>query len=134
MATSVAALLVAEACNVGLTPVTNPAVPALTRGRLSHVDQNYLRADTHSAANARLIRAQAGIGIARLWGGGQVASVDGLRFVVPVQTINAAPSPRYFGLGRGVTWLNAVNDQVAGSARSWCPARCATPCTSWTRC
>jgi hypothetical protein len=111
---SVAALLVAEACNVGLTPVTNPGVPALTRGRLSHVDQNYLRAETHSAANARLIQAQPGIPVARLWGGGLVASVDGLRFVVPVHTINAAPSPRYFGLGRGVTWLNAVNDQVAG--------------------
>jgi hypothetical protein len=49
-----------------------------------------------------------------LWGGGLVASADGLRFVVPVQTINAAPSPRYFGRGRGVTWLNAINDQVAG--------------------
>ena len=31
-----------------------------------------------------------------------------------MRTINAAPSPRYFGLRRGVTWLNAVNDQVAG--------------------
>ena len=111
---SVAALLVAEACNVGLTPVTKPAVPALTRDRLSHVDQNYLRAETHSAANARLIEAQAGVGVAQLWGGGLISSVDGLRFVVPVQTINAAPSPRYFGLRRGVTWLNAVNDQVAG--------------------
>jgi TnpA family transposase len=111
---SVAALLVAEACNVGLTPVIGPGVPALTRGRLSHVDQNYLRADTHSAANARLVEAQAGVPVAQLWGGGLVASVDGLRFIVPVQTINAAPSPRYFGLRRGVTWLNAVNDQVAG--------------------
>jgi TnpA family transposase len=111
---SVAALLVAEACNVGLTPVTDPNNPALTRGRLSHVDQNYLRADTHSAANARLVDAQAEIGIAQLWGGGLVASADGLRFVVPVQTVNALPSPRYFGRGRGVTWLNAINDQVAG--------------------
>jgi hypothetical protein len=111
---SVAALLVAEACNVGLTPVTDPNTPALTRGRLSHVDQNYLRADTHSAANARLVDAQASIGVAQLWGGALVASADGLRFVVPVQTINALPSPRYFGRGRGVTWLNAINDQVAG--------------------
>jgi TnpA family transposase len=111
---SVAALLVAEACNVGLTPVTDPNNPALTRGRLSHVDQNYLRADTHSAANARLVDAQASIGVAQLWGGGLVASADGLRFVVPVQTISALPSPRYFGRGRGVTWLNAINDQVAG--------------------
>ena len=51
---------------------------------------------------------------AQTWGGGLLASVDGLRFVVPIQTINAAPSPRYFGPKRGVPWLNAVNDQVAG--------------------
>jgi TnpA family transposase len=31
-----------------------------------------------------------------------------------VRTINAGPSPRYFGYQRGITWLNAVNDQVAG--------------------
>lgn len=54
---SVAALLIAEACNVGLAPVTDPDVEALTRGRLSHVDQNYLRADTHTAANAVLVDA-----------------------------------------------------------------------------
>lgn len=40
--------------------------------------------------------------------------MNGLRFVVPVRTINAAPSPKYFGFKRGITWLNAVNDQVAG--------------------
>ena len=111
---SIAALLVAEACNVGLTPVTTSRIPALTRARLSHVDQNYIRADTHSAANACLIDAQGAIPITQAWGGGLVASVDGMRFVVPIATINAAPSPRYFGLRRGVTWLNAVNDQVAG--------------------
>ena len=131
---SVAALLVAEACNVGLTPVVKPGVPALTRDRLSHIDQNYLRADTHSAANARLIEAQASIPVAGLWGGGLVASADGLRFVVPVRTINAAPSPRYFGLKRGVTWMNAVNDQVAGIGAVVVPAPCATRCTSWTPC
>ena len=111
---SVAALLVAEACNIGLTPVTSPDNPALTRDRLSHVDQNYLRADTHAAANALLIEAQARVPLARAWGGGLLASVDGLRFVVPVRTLNAGPSPKYFGYRRGLTWLNAVNDQVAG--------------------
>src|SRR5439155_15374993 len=40
--------------------------------------------------------------------------VDGLRFRVPVQTIHAAPSPRFFGYQRGITWLNAVNDRFAG--------------------
>ena len=89
-------LLVADACNVGLVPVTRPGDPALSRDRLSHVDQNYVRADTHSAANARLVDYQARIAITDLWGGGLVASVDGLRFRVPVQTIHAAPSPRFF--------------------------------------
>jgi TnpA family transposase len=43
-----------------------------------------------------------------------LSRVDGLRFVVPVQTINAAPSPKYFGYKRGLTLLNAVNEQVMG--------------------
>ena len=88
--------------------------PALSRARLAHVDQYYMRAENHAAANGVLIDAQAQIPIARAWGGGLLASVDGLRFVVPVRTINAGPSPKYFGYKRGITWLNAVNDQVAG--------------------
>lgn len=74
----------------------------------------YLRGDTIAAANARLIAAQARVPIVALWGGGLLASVDGLRFIVPKRTINAGPSPRYYHFKRGITWLNAVNDQVAG--------------------
>jgi len=70
--------------------VLKAGVPALTRGRLSHVDQNYFRPETVGAANARLIEAQAEVAFARALGGGLVASVDGLRFVVPVTTVNAA--------------------------------------------
>ncbi|MEU9920032.1 Tn3 family transposase [Streptomyces griseoluteus] len=114
LTTSLVALLVSEACNIGRTPVINPAHEALHRSRLVHVDQFYLRADTIAAANAALIEAQGQVPIVRYWGDGLLASVDGLRFVVPVRTINAAPSPKYFGFKRGITWLNAVNDQVAG--------------------
>ena len=114
LATSMVALLVAEACNIGRTPVINPAYPALTRARLAHVDQYYLRADTIAAANALLIDAQARVPIVQAWGQGLLASVDGLRFVVPVRTVHAGPSPKYYGYKRGITWLNAVNDQVAG--------------------
>jgi TnpA family transposase len=112
--TSLVALLVSEACNIGRVPVINPNQVALTRSRLSHVDQNYLRADTIAAANATLIADQARIELAQLWGGGLLASVDGLRFVVPVKSISTGPSPKYYGYKRGITWLNAVNDQVAG--------------------
>ncbi|WP_327028321.1 Tn3 family transposase [Micromonospora sp. NBC_01740] len=111
---TVAGLLVADACNVGLVPVIRPGDPALTRDRRSHVDQSYVRPDSHAAANARLVDYQARIGITDLWGGGLVASADGLRFRVPVQSIHAAPSPRFFGYKRGITWLIAVNDRFAG--------------------
>lgn len=111
---SLAAVLVAEATNVGYKPVARPRHRALNRARLSHVEQNYVRAETLRAANARLIEAQADIPLAQLWGGGMVASVDGMRFVVPVNTVYAGHNPRYFGRKRGATWLNAINDQVAG--------------------
>jgi hypothetical protein len=114
---SVAAVLVAEACNIGLRPVVKPSVTALTRDRLSHVDQNYVRGETHASANGRLIDFQAGIELAQAWGGGLVASVDGLRFVVPVATINAGPNPHYFGMRRGATWLNAVKRPVLRDRR-----------------
>ena len=107
---SVASILVAEACNVGLTPVVKDGHPALTRGRLSHVDQNYVRAETLGAANLRLIQAQLGLGLAQRWGTGLLAPVDGMRFVVPVSTVNAGANPRYFSQGRGLTWLNYLND------------------------
>jgi TnpA family transposase len=112
--TSLVALLVSEACNIGYTPVVDADVEALTRARLAHVDQYYLRADTIAAANAALIRAQGRVPIVAYWGEGLLASVDGLRFVVPKRTISAGPSPKYYHFKRGITWLNAVNDQVAG--------------------
>ena len=111
---SLCAVLVAEACNIGLEPVVQPGSPALTRGRLSWVDQNYLRGDTITAAASRMVDAQSEIPLAQVWGGGDVASADGLRFVVPVRTLNAGPNPRYFGPGRGVTYLNFLSDQFAG--------------------
>ncbi len=111
---SVCAVLIAEACNVGLEPLVKPGDPALTRSRLSWVQQNYFRADTLTEANARLVNAQANISLTAVWGGGELASVDGLRFVVPVRTINAGPNPKYFGRGRGITYLNYVSDTSTG--------------------
>ncbi|MDM4719153.1 transposase [Micromonospora sp. WMMA1363] len=112
---TIAAALTAHALNVGYNPVVSGA-PALTRARISHVDQNYLRAETYAAANAPLIEAQAGIDLAQAWGGGLVAAVDGIRFVVPVRTIHARPNPKYFGRRRGTTWLNLISDQAVGLA------------------
>jgi TnpA family transposase len=114
LSTSVCAVLLAEACNTGLEPLVRPDVAALRRSRLSWVRQNYLRAETLTAANAKLVAAQNDIDLARSWGGGDVASADGLRFVVPVRTIHAGPNPKYFGTERGVTYYNLVSDQFTG--------------------
>ena len=103
---SLCAVLLAEACNIGLEPVVRADIPALTRSRLSWVQQNYLRAETLMRANACLVDTQTTIPLAQAWGGGEVASADGLRFVVPVRTINAGPNRKYFNADRGVTYYN----------------------------
>lgn len=83
-------------------------------GRLEWVQQNYIRAETLVRANARLVEAQARIPLARAFGGGEVASADGLRFVVPVRTLNARPNSKYFHTDRGVTYYNFSIDPFTG--------------------
>ena len=111
---SLCAVLLAEACNTGPEPFVRHDTPALRRDRLLWVDQNYVRDETLMAANAVLVAAQSRVALARTWGGGDVASADGMRFVVPVRTIHAAPNPKYFNRGRGVTWYNLLSDQGTG--------------------
>ncbi len=106
---SVCAVLIAEACNTGPEPLIRGDIPALKCDRLSWVDQNYVRDDTLTAANAILVTAQSRLALANLWGCGEVASADGIRFVVQVRTVHASPNPKYFGVGRGVTWYNLIS-------------------------
>ncbi len=114
LATSLCAVLLSEACNTGMEPLVRGDVAALRRDRLTWVSQNYLRDDTLVAANAKLVAAQNDLTLAQPWGGGEVASADGLRFVVPIKTVHAGPNPKYFGIGRGVTYYNLVSDQFTG--------------------
>ena len=88
---SLVALLVVESCNIRLMPVTDTGLSGADPQPFSHIDQNYLRADTINAPNATLIAAQPKVPFAQVWGGGMLASVDGLQFVVPPRTINAGP-------------------------------------------
>jgi TnpA family transposase len=114
VATSICAVLLAEACNTGFEPLIRRDNPALRRSRLSWVRQNYVRAETLIRSNAALVAAQNAIPLARAWGGGDVASADGIRFVVPVRTVHSGPNPRYYGQERGVTFYNLVSDQFTG--------------------
>jgi TnpA family transposase len=114
LATSICAVLVSQACNTGTGPLERNDVLALRRSRLSWVNQNYIRNETLTAANACLVAAQNRIPLVHYWGGGEVASADGLRFVVPIRTVHAGPNPKYFGMGHGVTYYNLVSNQFTG--------------------
>ncbi|WP_428994808.1 Tn3 family transposase [Klebsiella pneumoniae] len=103
-----------DACNTGLEPLIRLDIPALRRDRLSWVAQNYIRDDTLSAANVILVSIQSQLELAQIWGGGEVASADGMRFVVPVRSVHSGPNPKYFGSSRGVTWYNLISDQFSG--------------------
>lgn len=111
---SICAVLIAEACNIGFEPLIKSHIPALTRHRLSWVKQNYVRAETLTLSNAVLVNHQATLALAKKWGGGEVASADGMRFVTPVRTINAGPNKKYFGPNKGITWYNFISDQFSG--------------------
>lgn len=111
---SLCAVLLAEACNIGLEPVIKQHLPAFTRHRLSWVKHQYVRAETLVRANAVLVDHQATLSLAKKWGGGDVASADGMRFVTPIRTINAGPNRKYLGTDRGITWYNFLSDQFSG--------------------
>ncbi|MGH3722370.1 MAG: Tn3 family transposase [Pseudonocardiaceae bacterium] len=111
---SVAACLTAQSLNITYAPIAVPDVPALARHRLGYVEHTFLRAETYAAANPHLVTAQAGVEFAQVLGGGLVAAIDGMRFVVPVPSAYARPNKKYFGPKRGITWLNMINDQAMG--------------------
>ena len=134
LAVCVAALLVAEACNVGLTPVIKPGETALTRARLAHVDQYYVRAENHAAANARLIEAQARSRSRRCGAVGCSPRSTGCG-----SSSRCGPSTP--GRRRSTSATNAASPgstrsttRSPGSGRWSCPAPRATRCTSWTPC
>lgn len=103
-----AALVVSDACNVELTPMADEAYPPLTRDQLSWTAHNYLRSATYAVASPHLFDYHAGLKLAReAWGGGEIASADGMRLVVPISTVHAGYSPRYLGFQRGSTLYTA---------------------------
>ena len=106
--------LVAEACNIGIEAVSRQDVPALRRERLTWVSQNFIRPETIGAANARIVSSHAALPLVKIWGAGDVASADGMRFTAPSSAIHAGPNPKYFGQSRGVTWYNLLSDQFSG--------------------
>jgi TnpA family transposase len=73
------------------------------------LDQShFIRNETLVEASACLVAERNRIPLVHLWGGGEVASADGVRFVVPIRTLHAGPNPKYFGYERCVTDYNLI--------------------------
>src|SRR3989442_1848335 len=68
LATSLCAVLLAEACNIGLEPLVRNDVPALRRARLAWTNQNFIRTDTLTEANACLVALPNPLPRVQAWG------------------------------------------------------------------
>ena len=92
--TSVCAALIADACNIALEPLVRKDTPALTRGRLSWIKQNYFRAETLIQANAALVDCQMTIPLAQTLGRrrGRLGRRASLRRTGPNPQRRAEPS------------------------------------------
>ena len=112
--TSLCAILMADACNIGLEAVVKKDTPELTRNRLSWVQQTCIRAETLAKGNACLVDFHSKLPFASKIGTGDVASADGLRFTCGIRTVHSGANRKYFGTGRGITYYNFTSDQLAG--------------------
>ena len=80
--TSLIAVLVAEACNIGLPAVADENNAALKASRLAWVKQTYLQADVITHGNAKLVDYHSRLPLVQQWGAGEIASSDGQRFIM----------------------------------------------------
>jgi TnpA family transposase len=108
---SLVAVLFAKATNVGISKIKQHNHPALNAARLSYVQQNLFHREALLQANAKIIEYHRQLPLTKHFGDGEVASADGLRFLVPIHSPHTAPNPKYFGMQRGITFYTLTSDQ-----------------------
>jgi len=105
------AVLLAQARNIDFQQMVD--VVDLSYRQLHWANNWYLREETLQAATNTLVNFQYAQPLSHYWGDGRFSSSDGQRFVVAVRTQNATPLPRYFGYGRGLTFLTWTSNQYS---------------------
>ena len=105
------AAILAQACNLGITAMAQLA--DLSYEQLEWCTNWYLREETLRPAVTTVVNYQHHLPLSRHFGGGTLSSSDGQRFPVAVKTRNATALPRYFGLGRGLTFFSWTSDQFS---------------------
>ena len=106
------ACVVAMGTNMGLQKMAE--VSGISYASLASTARNYLRPETLHAANDAISNATAGLPAFHLFDiGDQIhSSSDGQRFETQIDTFQARHSPKYYGLGKGVSACTAVANHV----------------------
>ncbi len=76
-----------------------------------YVNHQYIRLDTLSTANKKIISTYKKLPTSLLWGTNLMALADGIRYTTPQRSLYSRSNPKYFGRGRGSTFYNFVSDQ-----------------------
>ena len=114
------AAILAQACNFGLTRMAE--IADLSYRQLAWCTTWYLREETLRPALAAIVNYHHRLPFSRHWGGGTLSSSDGQRFPVSVTTRTATALPRYFGLGKGLTFYTWTSDQFSQYGSKVIPA------------
>ena len=106
------ACVVAMGTNMGLRKIAE--VSGLSYASLASTARNYLRPETLHVANDAISNATAVLPAFRLFDiGDQLhSSSDGQRFKTQIDTFNARHSPKYYGLGKGISVDTLVVNHV----------------------
>ena len=105
------AVLVANGCNLGLATMARSA--GFSVDQLTWTQNWYLRDDTVTAANTRIVNHQHAQPLAEVWGTGTLSSSDGQRFPFTVRNPTARAMRRYYtGTGASIyTWTSDQHSQ-----------------------
>lgn len=105
------AVLLSQARNIDFHQMVD--VVDISYSQLLWTNNWYIREETMQAATNDLVNYQYSRPLSHYWGDGRFSSSDGQRFAVAVRTQNATPLPRYFGFGRGLTFLTWTSNQYS---------------------
>jgi hypothetical protein len=111
LATHLYATLLTQGCNMTLSGMAD--LSDLSYDQLLWCTNWYVREETLQAATDVLVNFQYQQPLSKHWGSGRFSSSDGQRFIVSRKTNKAAPLPRYFGFGRGLTMVTWTSDQLS---------------------
>ena len=109
LSTNLYALLISQACNLGIVRMSE--IANLNLDKLLWTHTWYFREETLKKAMNCLVNYQYQQPLAKIWGGGTLSSSDGQRCAVSVKCVTATALPKYFGYGRGITFYTWTSDQ-----------------------